>query len=86
MTENPPPPMSGEPPEPPLVDILAELKMLRSLQLRVNRMTKQFGRMIDSPDGEQALKADVLEQLRRLSVRQARIQQATYNLATGRNK
>jgi hypothetical protein len=60
--------------------------MLRSLQLRVNRMTKQFGRMIDSPDGEQALKQDVLDQLRRLAVRQARIQQATYDLATGKNK
>ena len=78
--------MSGEPPEPPLVDILAELKMLRSLQLRVNRMTKQFGRMIESPDGEQALKGEVLDQLRRLAVRQARIQQATYDLATGKNK
>lgn len=84
--KNPPPPNSGEPPEPPLVDILAELKMLRSLQLRVNRMTKQFGRMIDGPDGEQALKQDVLDQLRRLAVRQGRIQQATYNLATGKNK
>ena len=82
----PPPPPNGEPPEPPLVDLLAELKMLRSLQLRVNRMTKQFGRMIDSPDGEQAVKADVLEQLQRLAIRQARIQETTYNLATGRNK
>ena len=81
-----PPPKDGQPADPPLVDILAELKMLRSLQLRVNRMTKQFGRMIDSPDGEQALKADVLEQLQRLGVRQSRIQQATYDLATGRNK
>ncbi len=81
-----PPPKNGQPSDPPLVDILAELKMLRSLQLRVNRMTKQFGRMIDSPNGEQALKADVLEQLQRLSIRQSRIQQATYDLATGRNK
>ncbi len=80
------PPKNGQPADPPLVDILAELKMLRSLQLRVNRMTKQFGRMIENPDGEQALKADVLEQLQRLAGRQSRIQQATYDLATGRNK
>jgi hypothetical protein len=81
-----PPPKQGQPSDPPLVDILAELKMLRSLQLRVNRMTKQFGRMIESEDGEQAFQQDVLEQLQRLSVRQGRIQEATYNLATGKNK
>jgi hypothetical protein len=84
--KKPQPPKEGEPPDPPLVDLLAELKMLRSLQQRVNRMTKQYGRMIDSPDGEQALQGEVLEQLQRLAVRQSRIQQATYNLATGRNK
>ena len=84
--KKPQPPKPGTPADPPLVDILAELKMLRSLQLRVNRMTKQFGRMIESPDGEQALKADVLEQLQKLGARQGRIQEATYNLATGRNK
>jgi len=84
--KKPQPPKEGEPSDPPLVDILAELKMLRSLQLRVNRATKRFGRMIESPDGEQAFKQDVLEQLQRLSNRQSRIQEATYDLATGRNK
>jgi hypothetical protein len=84
--KQPQPPKDGQPADPPLVDILAELKMLRSLQLRVNRMTKQFGRMIESPDGEQAFQQDVLEQLQRLGLRQGRIQEATYNLATGKNK
>jgi len=66
-----------------LVDALAELKMLRSLQLRINRQTKQLGRLIE---GEQATEPEVVEQLQTLSRRQAKIQQATYDLATGRNK
>ena len=66
-----------------LVDILSELKMLRSLQYRVNRRTKQLGRLVE---GEQASDPDLRAQLQSLSQRQAKIQQSTYNLATGRNK
>lgn len=66
-----------------LVDILSELKMLRSLQYRVNRRTKQLGRLVE---GEQSSDPDVKSQLQSLSQRQAKIQQSTYNLATGRNK
>src|SRR5690606_30033264 len=73
----------GQPQDPALVETLAELKMLRSLQLRVNGRTQRLGRMID---GEQATDPDLVGQLRRLSVRQARIQRATYDLATGRNQ
>ncbi len=73
----------GQPEDDPLVDALAELKMLRSLQLRINRQTKQLGRLIE---GEQAKEPEVVEQLQTLSRRQAKIQQATYDLATGRNK
>lgn len=66
-----------------LVDQLAELKMLRSLQLRINHRTKRLGRLVE---GEQADQPDVLSQLRNLAERQSRIQEATYNLATGKNK
>ncbi len=66
-----------------LVDALAELKMLRSLQLRINRQTKQLGRLID---GEQAQEPEIIEQLQTLSRRQAKIQQAAYDLSTGKNK
>ena len=76
-------PKEGMPQDKPLVDDLAELKMLRSLQLRVNRQTRQLGRLID---GDQATEADLLEQLQTLSRRQARIQKATYDIATGKNK
>ncbi|MBM4078028.1 MAG: hypothetical protein FJ267_20555 [Planctomycetes bacterium] len=67
----------------PMVDKLAELKMLRSLQYRVNRRTKQLGRMVD---GEQSVDPDVVRQLKQLSQRQAKVQKATYDLATGKTE
>ena len=66
-----------------LVNKLAELKMLRSLQYRVNRRTKQMGRLVE---GEQALDQDVVTQLRQLSDRQSKVQKATHDLATGKNE
>lgn len=66
-----------------LVNKLAEMKMLRSLQYRVNRRTKQLGRLVD---GEQAVDPDVIGQLKQLSDRQAKVQKATYDLSTGKNQ
>ncbi len=75
------PPM--QPQDPTLVDKLAELKMLRSLQMRINRRTKRLGNLID---GDQAQKPDIIEQLQNLANRQKRVQEATYNLVTGKNR
>lgn len=66
-----------------LVDAIAELKMLRSLQQRVNTRTK---RLAEGLEGEEAKEAEKIDQLRNLAERQARIQRATHDLATGRNK
>ncbi|MFN9372260.1 MAG: hypothetical protein ACK6D3_10305 [Planctomycetaceae bacterium] len=66
-----------------LVDKLAELKMLRTLQLRINNRTRRLGREVE---GEQAEAADVIDQLQDLAERQARVQKATYDISTGRNK
>ena len=69
--------------EDPLVDAIAELKMLRSLQLRINRSTKQFGKMLqeaETPD------PTIVEQIRKLSQRQSKVQRATYDLSTGKNQ
>jgi hypothetical protein len=76
-------PRNGEPPDKQLVEQIAELKMLRSLQMRVNRRTKQIGRLIR---GEQATSDDLAAQLQTLARRQAEIQEATYILASGRNQ
>jgi len=57
--------------------------MLRSLQFRVNRRTKQIGRLIR---GEEASNEKLLKDLAALARRQAEIQEATYIIATGRNR
>jgi hypothetical protein len=72
----------GEP-DHQLVEQLAELKMLRSLQLRINRRTKTIGRLIK---GEQATSDDLTAELQSLARKQAEIQEATYILASGRNQ
>jgi hypothetical protein len=73
----------GPPQEPGLVNQIAELKMLRSLQYRINRRTKRLGREVE---GEAADRPDLVQQLKELSARQNRIQKATYDLSIGRNK
>lgn len=73
----------GAPGEQSLVDQLAELRMIRSLQMRINRRTQEFGEMIE---GEQALKADLLEALDELAQRQEKIYRATRDLNLKNNK
>lgn len=71
-------PGGGQPGEQPLVDNLAELRMIRALQKRVKDRTERYGNMIE---GEQAYKADLLEALDELSLRQQKIFQATRDLS-----
>jgi hypothetical protein len=73
----------GEPTDPMLVDALSELKMVRSLQMQVNRLTQQYGTELE---GEQATDPDDLEFLQNLGHRQRRIQEATYDLSIGKNR
>jgi hypothetical protein len=75
-------PTAGQSDEPQLVDKLAELKMIRSLQMRIYQRTKRYGRMID---GEQAETAELLDALKALAERQQRVFQATADLEQGRN-
>ena len=77
--QSPPP---GEPPEPQLVNKLAELKMIRSLQVRIYNRTQRYGQMIG---GDQAETAELLDALKELAERQQRVYQATSDLQLGRN-
>ena len=76
-------PRPGQPQDPPLIDTLAELKMIRALQMRVNRRTERYSKLIE---GEQAEKADLIEALQRLAEREQRIHEVTRDLEMGRNK
>jgi len=73
----------GEPGEQSLVDQLAELRMIRALQNRVNTRTQRYGTILD---GEPAVDDDLLEALDELALRQERIFEATRDLDSGRNK
>lgn len=74
---------NGPPPNRELVNLLAELKLIRTLQTQVNDRTKMYG--AKSP-GEQAADPNVQAELRQLAVRQAKVQEMLNAIATGANK
>jgi hypothetical protein len=74
---------SGPPPDPKLLELVQELKMIRALQKRVNDRTTVFGKKIE---GEQAADQQVVRELRILADRQQRIQEIVRRIANGDNK
>ena len=65
-----------------LVEKIAELRMIRSLQMRINNRTKTYGEMIQ---GDQAETPELLKALDGLADRQQRVYKATADLHTRRN-
>ena len=57
--------------KPPLVEMIAEIKVLRSLQLRVNRRTAQVDQLLKSAQPEQ--KSELNQQLNELANRQLKL-------------
>lgn len=83
--KNPPP---GQPPptmpqDQKLIDMLAELKMIRAMQVRVNSRTKTYG---DQYTGEQASVPEIQKELQNLANRQQKIFEVTNNIWRGKNK
>jgi hypothetical protein len=72
-----PPPQEGQPQDPPLIDVLAELKMIRALQMRVNNRTDRYSKLVE---GEQARQPELLDALQKLAERQERIHRVTHDL------
>lgn len=75
----------AEPNEKPLVDKLAELKMLRSLQRKVNARTDRFSRLLEA-GAEQAAEAELVAALGRLAERQRAIERAASDIVSGRTE
>lgn len=75
----------GTPGDPALIEKLAELRMIRSLQMRVNKRTQRYTEIVKEEEG-QAVEPDLLEALRRLAEREDRIFQATRDLAEGKTE
>lgn len=70
----------GQAGEQPLVDAVAELKMLRTLQVRVNTRTQRLGRLLDDAPAD-AL--EVRQVLGRLAERQRAIERAARDIVSG---
>ena len=70
------------------MDELAELKMIRSLQLRVNKRTGRYSRLLDDADDPagQALEEDLIKALGDLSGRESKIYQIMRDINLGKNK
>jgi hypothetical protein len=83
----PPPPGGGggggQPQEDALVDQIAELKMIRALQMRVNRRTQRYGELVKQ---EQAEQPEIIQALKQLAERELRIYRVTRDIVAGRNK
>lgn len=75
----------ANPGEQPLVDKIAELKMLRILQARVNGRTSRFSALLNEGT-EQASETELIEALGRLAHRQERVERAAHDIATGRTE
>jgi hypothetical protein len=86
----PPPPGSGggDPADNPLVDKIAELKMIRALQMRVNRRTTTFAELLSDLEDAvgQATDDDIIESLQELGARQKRIHKVTSDIVLGKNQ
>lgn len=68
-----------------LVDKIAELKMIRALQMRVNTRTKRYSKMLEG-DVEEADRPDLVDALKKLAEREERVHQVTHDIAVGKNK
>lgn len=78
----------GQPGDKPLVDKIAELKMIRALQMRVNTRTERYARRLeDSEDPIGQAEDDELRGfIENLADRQQRIQEVTRDIVLGKNR
>ena len=82
------PQQPGNPQDPPLVDAVAELKMIRALQMRVNTRTQRYARLlqnVDDPVG-QATVPELQEAIRKLAEKEQRIYEITRDVVLGKNR
>ncbi|MGL4422316.1 MAG: hypothetical protein ACRCZF_16720, partial [Gemmataceae bacterium] len=67
----------------PLIDALAELRLIRARQMQVNERTIQYSKKYT---GEQALDPIIQNELRQLAASQAKLQEMIHKIATKANQ
>lgn len=86
QANQPPPPgtpSQGKPEAKKLIEALAELKMIKAMQTRVNQRTETYGKQYQ---GEQASAPAIQKELTDLAQRQQKIFEITRNIAMGKNQ
>ncbi len=91
-----PPSSGGQPPDQRLIDMIAELKMIRSMQIRVNNRTTLYGKQIEGEQvpnvskvadaGEKEKLNGIRKEFKDLSGRQQKLSKVTEDISKGRNK
>lgn len=78
----------GQQGEQPLVNQLAEMRLIKTLQLRINKRTQSLSELLKNPNDVigQAEEADIQGQLRELADRQSSIKQVTRDIVIGKNQ
>ena len=79
---------SGQSPDQALIDILAELKMIKAMEQRVYKRTERYARLLDDQEdlAGQATQPDLHSAIRQLGERQRRIHKITRDIVLGKNK
>jgi len=80
---NPSQPNNNPPPPQRLLDLLAELRLIRSQQLQINKRTIDYARHYQ---GEQADDPAIQKELEAIAKRQVRIEEMLKKIATGKNR
>ncbi len=72
----------------PLVNAIEELKMIRALQMRVNKRTDRYATMLNDAEDlvGQATDPEIIESLEQLAEREARIQRITSDIVAGKTR
>lgn len=76
---------AGQRQEQPLVDKLAELKMIRSLQAKVNARTRKYSQLL-ADGAERAEEPELVAAIGRLAERQRSIERAARDIVSGRTE
>ncbi|MEO1528901.1 MAG: hypothetical protein AAFX06_26065 [Planctomycetota bacterium] len=78
----PPPQQAGQPGEQPLVDAIAELKLIRTMETRIKTTTNRYSQLLQS---DESSAQELLPLLKNLSERQDRLYRITRDLVMRRN-
>jgi hypothetical protein len=78
----------GPPGEAGLVDMIAELKMIRSMQDRVNSRTRRYADLLENPEDlvGQATEGELQEAILELADREKSCQRVTRDIVLGKNE